>query len=418
MMAPEKNDRPLLILRKTRWNRFTLPVLLGCIEGEGLTRELSILIAGSPEEAAQKAKSREAVVAFSFMTPDLGRAREEVTALRKALSPKSLFLAGGSHASGDPAGTLRAGFDYVFAGEAERTWPDFIRKFLGGKLPAARVIRDEEPPGPLDHPQHSVEFRFFSPIEISRGCLYRCAFCQTPRIFGRSLRHRSPESLGRVLRRAVPCGYSRSAFISSNAFSYGARNARGPDPGSIETFLGTCREAGLQGVHFGCYPSEVRPDWVTPEILELVKKYCQNRTVVLGAQSGSDSLLSRLNRGHTAEQALTAVRWIREAGFLPHVDFVFGFPQETPEDRRASTRLIETMIGEWGARIHAHTYLPLPGTPLFRQDPTRLDGETRNALLGWEKRNHLDGWWKEQEVTAWKIVEWRDRGLINGEDTV
>jgi B12-binding domain/radical SAM domain protein len=415
-MVSVKGDLPLLILRKARGNRYTLPVLLGCIEREGLTGEFSVLIAGSLEEAVQKGKSREAVVVFSFMTPNFGDVREELGALRKTLSPKSLFLAGGSHATGDPAGTLRAGFDFVFAGEAERTWTDFVRRFLGGKLPAENIIRDREPPGPLDHPQHSLEFRFFSPVEISRGCLYNCAFCQTPRIFGHTLRHRSPESVAAVLKRAVPHGYSESAFISPNAFSYGTKSGRTVDLESIEKFLGACRGAGMQGIHFGCYPSEVRPDWVNPEVLGLVKKYCDNRTVVLGAQSGSDSLLSALNRGHTAQQARTAVRWIHEAGFLPHVDFVFGFPEETPEDRRASIRLMDEMIEEWGAKIHAHTYLPLPGTPLFRKNPTLLDSETKNALWKWERRKKLDGWWRDQAIMAWKIVDWRDRGLINPKD--
>jgi len=194
-------------------------------------------------------------------------------------------------------------------------------------------------------------------------------------------------------------------------------NARGPDLGKLEEFLTACQEAGLEGINFGCYPSEVRPDWVTPEVLDLVKRYCRNRTVVLGAQSGSDSLLEKLRRGHTAEQALNAARWIHQAGFMPHVDFVFGFPGETLEDRKLSLGLIEKMIRELGAKIHAHTYMPLPGTPLFPQDPSPLDAATKNFLTDWEKRKRLDGWWKEQEAVAWKIVKWRDTGLIRERDS-
>jgi hypothetical protein len=74
---------------------------------------------------------------------------------------------------------------------------------------------------------------------------------------------------------------------------------------------------------------------------------------------------------------------------------------------------MEEMIEEWAAKIHAHTYLPLPGTPLFPKEPSSLDGETKSVLLGWEKKKRLDGWWKEQEVMAWKIVQWRDQGLIS-----
>ena len=77
---------------------------------------------------------------------------------------------------------------------------------------------------------------------------------------------------------------------------------------------------------------------------------------------------------------------------MPHVDFVFGFPGETTEDRQLSLRLMEKMIEEQGAKIHAHTYLPLPGTPLFHKEPSRLDPHTKNELNRWEgKRNWTAG---------------------------
>jgi B12-binding domain/radical SAM domain protein len=415
-MNREKDDRPLLALRKTRENRYTLPVLLGCIEEDGLARDFRILIADSLKEIIRKASSQEAIIAFSFMTPNLGQVREEVERLRKALHKNSLFLAGGSHATGDPEGTLQLGFDFVFWGESEKTFSDFLHQFLSGRLPQEKIVTAGKRPNlSLDHPPHFLEQRFFAPIEITRGCLYNCAFCQTPSIFGHSLRHRSPENVATFLKRVIPYGYRQSKFISSNAFSYGSKGPRNLDLEGMEKFLSACLEAGIQGIHYGCYPSEVRPDWVNPEVLELVKKYCQNRTIVLGAQSGSNSLLEKLRRGHTAEQALAAIRWIRQAGFMPHVDFVFGFPEETLEDRQVSLHLIKEIIEKWGAKIHAHTYLPLPGTPLFRKNPTPLDGKTKNALLEWEKKNKLDGWWKDQEVMAWKIVEWRDKGWIKGE---
>jgi len=413
-----RDERLFLAFRKHPGNRFTLPVLLGCLEEKGLSQNFRVVIAQSREEIARKVRGKDSLIGYSFMTPDFGQVREEIEWLKAHLSGKPVFLAGGSHPTGDPEGTLRMGFDFVFIGESEETFPQFLRLFLGGTPPSPNLIQGEKRPGRvLGHPPHSLEHRLFAPIEITRGCLYHCAFCQNPRIFGHTLRHRSPENVVKYLKRSIPAGYRQSKFISPNAFSYGSMNARGPDLGKLEEFLTACQEAGLEGIHFGCYPSEVRPDWVTPEVLALVKKYCRNRTVVLGAQSGSNSLLEKLKRGHTAEQALNAARWIHQAGFMPHVDFVFGFPGETLEDRKLSLGLIEKMIKELGAKIHAHTYMPLPGTPLFPQDPSPLDAATKNFLADWERKKRLDGWWKEQEAVAWKIVKWRDTGLIRGRDS-
>jgi len=357
-------------------------------------------------------------VAFSFMTPQLGQVRQEVNQFRMALGKETVFLAGGSHATGDPQGTLRLGFDYVFLGEAERTFPAFLRQFLAGRLPGNPMLIGEKDSSLFtSYPPHSLEQRFFSPVEITRGCPYSCSFCQTPRIFGHSLRHRDSKRIGEHLAQAIPLGYQQGAFISPNAFSYQAASVPEPNLAAIEELLAACRQAGLRGIHFGCYPSEVRPDWVSSEVLQLIKKYCRNKTVVLGVQSGSDALLWKLNRRHSAEQAWIAARRICQARFIPHVDFVFGFPGETMEDRRLSLRLMEKMIRELGAKIHAHTYLPLPGTPLFGQEPSRLDSETKNELWSWEQKKKLDGWWQEQETLAWQIVAWRDQGLVGGQMT-
>ena len=58
-----------------------------------------------------------------------------------------------------------------------------------------------------------------------------------------------------------------------------------------------------------------------------------------------------------------------------------------------------------------------PGLLFSGKAPTLLDSETKNALWRWERRKKLDGWWRDQEIMAWKIVEWRDQGLINPEDS-
>jgi radical SAM superfamily enzyme YgiQ (UPF0313 family) len=111
---------------------------------------------------------------------------------------------------------------------------------------------------------------------------------------------------------------------------------------------------------------------------------------------------------------MAAARLIHAAGFRPHVDFVFGFPEETVADRKLSLTMIRKMIDDCDARVHVHTFMPLPGTPLFPKIPSRLDAETKNALGEWEKRGKLDGWWKDQELIGWKIVKWREEGMING----
>lgn len=410
-----KEERPRLIFRQTRENRYTLPLLIGGLEEGGWLANLQILLAKSPVEIKEKICASPTIIAYSFMTPYMLKVKTEIEELRKVFNGKILLIAGGPHATADPVGTLKLGFDYVFPGEAEETLPRFLKQFLTGRLPADNIIdqEDQSTIAPF-FPPYSREYNFFGPIEISRGCLYKCAFCQTPRIFGSSLRHRDLRNLAYHLKRAASFGYRRCSLISSNALAYGSYNLGQPNLSSLIRLFEVCKEAGYTKINFGSFPSEVRPDWIYPEALELIKKFCHNHTIVLGAQSGSDALLEKLHRAHTAGQALEAVKLIKQAELTAHVDFIFGFPEETKEDRLQSLQLASKMIREYGAKIHAHAFLPLPGTPLFTQEPTPLDPETKATLIKWEKEKKLDGWWREQEFLAQEIIKWRDQGLISG----
>jgi B12-binding domain/radical SAM domain protein len=412
-MEAGKSYLPLLIFRQSRENRFSLPILLGCIEEEGLAKQFDVVLCKSPRDLLLQGRQGEGIIAFSFMTPKILQAQQEIQNLRMSLGNRWLFIAGGSHPSADPIGTLRLGFDFVFVGEAEETFPDFLRGFLAGRLPASAILEGERDSSRFgQYPSYFLQQNFFAPLEITRGCPYNCAYCQTPRIFGHKLRHRTASNAARYLRETITRGYRQHRFLSPNAFSYGAAGIQPPDGDSLEALFSACLAVGSQGLHFGCYPSEVRPEWVNPDVLQRVKKYCRNRTLVLGVQSGSDGILEKVRRGHSVEQARQAARFIHEAGFRPHVDFVFGFPGEGMEDRKLSLRLMEEMIQGLDANIHAHTFLPLPGTPLFWETPSPLDPDTKQVLKRWEQKKKVDGWWEEQEDLAWKIVGWRDEKRI------
>ena len=74
--------------------------------------------------------------------------------------------------------------------------------------------------------------------------------------------------------------------------SYGAT---GPEPNlaAVEELLAGVREdiGSERRLWFGTFPSEVRPEHVTEEALQLIRRYCNNRTLILGGQSGSDAVL-------------------------------------------------------------------------------------------------------------------------------
>jgi radical SAM superfamily enzyme YgiQ (UPF0313 family) len=162
----------------------------------------------------------------------------------------------------------------------------------------------------------------------------------------------------------------------------------------------------------GTFPSEVRPDRVTPELVRIVDEQCTNRTLVIGAQSGSDRVLSLMNRGHSVEQAREAVRRVAEGGLNPHVDILLGFPGERPEEARASRDFALWCIANARARIHAHIYIPLPGTAAWPAHPAPPPDDVLESLSRLHQARQLDGDWARQAQQGRQILRWREQGKI------
>jgi B12-binding domain/radical SAM domain protein len=225
----------------------------------------------------------------------------------------------------------------------------------------------------------------FGPIEISRGCPWSCAYCQTPRLFGHRMRHRSVEAI---------CKYDQfyedKRLVSPNAFAYGSDGIT-PNEAAVELLL-----RSLSGnIYFGTFPSEVRPEFVTPRMLELVNTYCANKELHLGGQSGSDRMLKAIHRGHTAARVLEAVELTHDSGLIPVVDFIFGMPGEREEDQRLTVDSIKAIIAE-GGKVRAHYFMPLPGTELAGTKPEKLSPEIDKLLGKLALGGRLTGSWSNK----------------------
>ncbi|MDQ7824120.1 MAG: TIGR04013 family B12-binding domain/radical SAM domain-containing protein [Candidatus Eremiobacteraeota bacterium] len=404
-----------VVFRRTACNRYSLPVLIGALEKHLAGANVYLL----DDHLHLKDFARHfplTILCYSFMTTQLGTVLREVSFIREHYGSRVLLLGGGPHPTADPEGTLKAGFDAVFTGEAERIFPEAVERVIkeGPGAVQGQSFND------TDIPRLSIDDYFpisetlglYGPMEISRGCLHHCAFCQTRRIFAPPLRHRSVESVVAGISKAMKGGQKRTFFISPNALSYGSEGKGTVNLAALGGLLSAIKATGTKYIDLAYFPSEVRPEYVSEEALALIKKYCTNRKIAVGIQTGSDSLLRRLRRGHTVAQAVETVALIRSMGLMAHCDFIFGFPGETGDDVKASLELMELITKKFGARIHFHYFLPLPGTPLWGGKPEPLDDRTRSALARFEEDGRLDGWWKEQEKLSMEIQEWKARGYI------
>ncbi len=360
------------------------------------------------------------VLGISFFTTQLWEISDLVKSLREKYKNKVLFIAGGPHPTGDPEGTLNMGFDLVVRGEGEETLIDILINvknnknlnevkgiaYLGkdGKLiltkKRKKIDLNKYPPLPSKHIK-------FGAVEITRGCPYACYFCQTPYILGTVPRHRSIKSICDAIKLLKEYEKTDIRFISPNAFSYGSHDGKTLNLPILEQLLINIKEIiEPEGrIYFGTFPSEVRPEHVTEETLGLVLKYAANDNIVIGAQSGSQRILNSCNRGHSVEDVYKAVKLTIRAGLIANVDFIFNLPNETDEDINLTINFMKE-LSDMGAKIHTHTFMPLPLTVFANEAVKEINEKTRKIISELSSKGLAYGDWKKQQKIAKNIASY------------
>lgn len=425
-----------LLLYYRKENQYSFNALLGAAEDEELLDLINVFFVKDPKQVHDKLRDllhidTKIMVAFSVVTFQVPEVINIVSSLRKKISSKKiLWIAGGPHATGDPIELLSNGFDIVIRGEGEKVFTDLLKSIISktdfetingigfSKQGKYHLNPIGKRPDINAYSPFSIKYEKFGPIEISRGCPWTCSFCQTPFIFGVHVRHRAVPIICRYVKLMKSKGLTDIRFITPNAFMYGSRDGKTINLNAIENLLNSIRSTlGEEGrIYFGTFPSEVRPEHVTPETLELVKRYCNNDNLVMGAQSGSDKMLKYIHRGHSVDELIDAVELTLKSGLKANVDLLFGLPREKEEDTCLTLQLAKK-LSVMGARIHAHTFMPLPGTPFWNMPPGKIDPRVKKEIEQLISIGKLYGNWRYQEKIAYETAVFRDRRHLKGKRT-
>lgn len=429
-----------VVLHYRRTATYGLNVLLGAVEQElGVQPGLRLETASGIEAALAAAtvaaeRGDRVLVAWSFYSPELPAVAAELARFHAGFGRPTagsagapvLHVAGGVHATAEPVATLELGFDLVVQGEGEAVFVELVRAMLDdptlrqaaplGAVPGVVVLdaegraRRAEPSArhPLGRfPAFAVQRGRYNPIEITRGCIYGCTFCQTPYLFKARFRHRPVDDVAHHAGLLVDSGRRDVRFITPTALSYGSQDETVALDAVEELLAAVRRRIGPdKRLFFGTFPSEVRPEHVSAAALRLIRRWCDNDNVVIGGQSGSASVLDATNRGHGVDAIVEAVRLTREAGLVANVDLLFGLPGEGDADVEASLRLAEQLAG-MGARVHGHTFMPLPGTPLRDAAAGSISDGALVRLERLSSSGALYGSWRRQRDVAAALVELR-----------
>jgi tRNA-2-methylthio-N6-dimethylallyladenosine synthase len=251
-------------------------------------------------------------------------------------------------------------------------------------------------------------------ITIIEGCDKFCAYCVVPYTRGKE-RSRTSTSVLAEARRMADAGYSEIQLLGQNVNSY--RDPEGKR--SFAELLAAIGELpGIRRVRFTTsHPRDFTPDIVAA--IDAVPALCDH--VHLPVQSGSSSILDRMNREYTREQYLERISWVRAARrpISMTTDIIVGFPGETPADFIQTMDLLAEV--EYDA-VFAFKYSPRPNTPsIHMQDsiPEEEKSQRLQVLLDRQREIQRSNYSKEIGCIYEAAVEGHNqqRGQVIGRTT-
>lgn len=261
-------------------------------------------------------------------------------------------------------------FDYGFLGEAEYSFPKFL-KFLEGKLNIQKIpglcykengemkITKCEIVTELDKipfPDFLSFDKFYPekysyPLVTSRGCPYNCSYCSVRLVSGSHFRYRSPEHVIMELVQAKE-KYGISNFdIVDDTFTQNIDRAKEICKMMITEKLSltwTC----LNGI---------RADKTDKELFRLMKSACC-REVWFGVETLNNEVFKLVNKGERIEDILRAITEAKGAGLRVGAFFIVGLPQSNFK------KDMETLKKAKQLGIDTCTWsiaTPMPGTTLW-----------------------------------------------------
>jgi tRNA-2-methylthio-N6-dimethylallyladenosine synthase len=174
-------------------------------------------------------------------------------------------------------------------------------------------------------------------VTIMQGCDNYCTYCIVPYVRGREISRRSVDIIDEI-RKMVDRGVREVTLLGQNVNSYGLKSPGEPDFAALLRLV--AKVPGVERIRFSTsHPKDISQPLI--DCFAELPKLCGH--IHLPAQSGSDTLLARMNRGYSRRQYLEKIAALNEArpGIQITGDMIVGFPGESAADFAETLSLME-----------------------------------------------------------------------------
>jgi len=264
-------------------------------------------------------------------------------------------VVGGVHATGFPEDYMRKGASVV-VGEGEELFPAFLKDFARGKpLP---LYKSSSPagidPGRWPSPDYSLlsSYRYnLVGVQTTRGCPYRCDYCQVSRVLGDRYRHKPVERVGEEVR-AVKRHWPDAMFyfFDDNLFA--------------DRYYALELLENLRDVDLG--PWGAHADVSVSRDPELLDRIAANGAPSLAIGFETLSPRNALRLGNPMKSRMLpeydeAVARLGDKGVRVAGSFMFGFPGDSEEELEE----ILSFVRRHGIKGYITRYSAIPGSKMY-----------------------------------------------------
>lgn len=188
-------------------------------------------------------------------------------------------------------------------------------------------------------------------IEGVRGCPYRCTFCNTQLSWGYKLRYKKVDTLIDEMLELDKKYHAYLHFIDDN---------RSVNRKWMLEFLVKVVENNIE---MEPVPSSFHVHHLDKELIDLLEKV-GIKTVGIAVETGSPEMQKCLKKNLDFDKVKEVVRLIKSKGLRVHINYMFGFPNESMKQIQETLDLAREL------NAHSNQFLilvPYPGTEIFEE---------------------------------------------------
>ncbi|AAK79802.1 tRNA-2-methylthio-N6-dimethylallyladenosine synthase [Clostridium acetobutylicum] len=265
--------------------------------------------------------------------------------------------------------------DIVMGTHNTQMFPQYLKKVENERTSVVEIWDKEEGIVEGMPIYRSYDMKAF--VTIMYGCNNFCTYCIVPYVRGRE-RSRKPEDIENEIKELVKKGYKEITLLGQNVNSYGKSLDEEMNFALLLRRLNNIE--GLLRIRFmTSHPKDLTDDVIAA--IADCDKVCEH--IHLPVQSGSTTILNKMNRNYTREDYINLVNKIKSGikNVAITTDIIVGFPGETEEDFEDTLSLVKEV--EYDSAF-TFLYSIREGTPAAKyenQIPDEVKHKRFNKLL-------------------------------------